>query len=127
MHELELESGGGGGRGGREGSVWSKNKGGRAPPLDTPRSLGTATALIMGDKGEFFLFPSTQDNTDSILQKVTQLHKPKSLTISYCKQFFYLLLPTFGKPRKKEMQYVKTYHCYFHFACKKQQISRDVT
>ena len=39
---------------GGEGSVWSKNKGGRAPPLDTPRSLGTATALIMGDKGRVF-------------------------------------------------------------------------
>ena len=25
------------------------------------------------------------------------------------------------------MQHVRTYHCYFDFACKKQQISRDVT
>ena len=81
---------------------------------------------LWGIRGEYFLFPSVQENcgVTPILQKVTQFHKPKSLTISYCKQFFfYLLLPTFGKPTKKEMQYVKTYHCYFDFACKKQQIS----
>ena len=48
--DLEIAGRGGGG----EGSVWSKNKGGRAPPRDTPRSLGTATALIMGDKGRVF-------------------------------------------------------------------------
>ena len=88
-------------------------------------SLGTATSLIMGDKGPVFTISFHPRNCGAtpILQKVTQLHKPKSLTISYCKQFLYLLLPTFGKPTKKEMQYVRTYHCYFDFACKKQQIS----
>ena len=58
------------------------------------------------------------------MQKVTQLHKP--VTNNQLKCHFYLLLPTFGKPRKKEMQYVKTYYFYFEFACKKQQISRDL-
>ena len=64
---------------------------------DTPRSLGTATSLIMGDKGRVFSISFRRRqlwrDTYSILQKVTQLHKPKSLTISYCKQFF---LPAFA-------------------------------
>ena len=46
---------------------------------------------LWGIRGEYFLFPSVQENcgVTPILQKVTQFHKPKSLTISYCKQFFF--------------------------------------
>ena len=70
---------------------------------------GPSPGYATESREEYFLFPSIQENRSvtPILQKVTQLHKPKSLTISYCKQFFYLLLPTFGKPRKREIQYVK--------------------
>ena len=68
--------------------------------------LGTATSLIMGDKGRIFTISFRprklwHDTYFAESHTASQVKVTNNQSNS-----FYLLLPTFGKPRKREMQYV---------------------